>query len=211
MKEQEPAAGSRALDPHDESRYLSLCLIRHGQIGDEYRANEIGPRLTPLGERQAAKAALRFAEQSFDCIYSSDAQRALDTAKAMLEHHPETRYVISSDIREISGWHGRRRMVNLPLTRRVRIERRRVRRFCDKLLADHPPGQRVLIVAHGNLIRYLISLLAGVSPNRGIALETRHTGVFMLQAYRRKEPQFNARAVVSLANCVKHLESDEIS
>jgi broad specificity phosphatase PhoE len=193
------------------SEFLEIFLVRHGQVGDEYYPKEIGPRLSTLGQRQADRVAKRLAEESFHCIYSSDAKRAMDTAKAIRKFHSLTRYVTTKDIREIRGWHNKRRMIDFPISGRLIGERRRVKRFCRQLIANHGPGEKVLIVAHGNLIRYVIAFLAGAKTRKSIPLQTQNTSVFILRYYWSKEALFCSRAVLSLANCVKHLSPDQVS
>jgi alpha-ribazole phosphatase len=199
------------MDKSNRSGFLEIFLVRHAQAGHEYTPGEVGTRLSDLGHRQAEKLAKRLAEETFHCIYSSDAKRAMETANAILNYHSHTRYMTSRDIREVNGRHNFRGIAGLPVSRRLMSERKRAKRFCRQLVKNHEAGERVLIVAHGNLIRYVISILAGTKTRKSVPLQTRNTALFIVHYYRNKESLFHSRAVLSLANCVKHLKQHEIS
>ena len=138
-----------------EKKPLTLYLVRHGEAGGESRPGEVGPPLTKRGERQAAKVARRLAGESFDHIYSSDMSRSYHTAQAIIANHKGTPYTVSQDIREVAGHHvlpGRTPRAKAIRDRMIRSNKC-VPKFLRQLLKTHGPGERVLLVIHGNLMR----------------------------------------------------------
>lgn len=81
----------------------TITLVRHGEtqgnIEDKAQGHFDVP-LTDLGRRQAEAVGNRLATTKFDAVYSSDLQRALDTAKAITAHHPELEIQTRPHLRE---------------------------------------------------------------------------------------------------------------
>ncbi|MFC1525686.1 histidine phosphatase family protein [Candidatus Latescibacterota bacterium] len=59
----------------------------------------------------------------------------------------------------------------------VRKRRAEIAGFADLVLTRHISDSQILIVAHGNLIRFLVSTLAGVNPKRTIFFETNYASI----------------------------------
>jgi alpha-ribazole phosphatase/probable phosphoglycerate mutase len=196
-----------------ELGFISIYLVRHGQIKPKAWENERTPWLSSLGERQAEKIAERLAKVEFKQIYTSDTKRAKETTDFIKKYHPSTPVIISQDIREISHIHNRRCRIPIAFEFRKNIieQRKRVRRFYRLLMKSYKLGENVLIVAHGNLIRLLISMLAQIDSRRSLPLETHNTALFIIKLYEQRNDLFNNHAVLSLANSVEHLGQKERS
>jgi len=200
MKSRPPASSGR-----DE--YLELVLVRHGHaLGGPMNGNpKLGAGLTALGRRQAARVAKRLARERFDRIYSSDATRAHETAQAIVKHHRRTPFALHREFREIMTYHNRgdRRPPkgSRPLFLR---QRKSLDAFLPRFLRRHRPGQRVLLVCHGQLIQFLISYLAGVNPRRSVPIHIHNTAVTQLFVHLPQGRLMFDRGV-GYANCVKHL------
>ena len=189
----------------DSSQPLTLYLVRHGEAGGQQREGEVGPPLTKRGEKQAAKVARRLADERFDHIYSSDMSRSYHTAQAIIAHHGRTPYSVSPDIREVAGHHvlpGRTPRTKAIQDRMAR-SRKSVPKFLRHLLKTHGHGERVLLVIHGNLIRWLMYLLAKRPSKRGLHFKMTNTSLSIVNV--RDRELFN----VELVNCVKHLKPGE--
>ena len=190
----------------------TILLARHGE-SDWNRAKRwqghADRPLTDRGREQAHALADRLAETELDAIYSSDLQRARETAEIVarsqdLDVHllPELREV------DVGSWSG--------LTR-AEAERRfpdayrrwaeggegwgdgesyeqlseRVLRAIRMIAADHP-GERILVVAHGGTIRAVHAGALGVD-------------VHTYRRIRRVEPNATLSAV-----CVENRELTEL-
>ena len=50
----------------------------------------------------------------------------------------------------------------------LRKRRAEIKEFARQILSEHTWDDQILIVAHGNLIRFLVSTLAGVNPKTAV-------------------------------------------
>ena len=85
---------------------MEIYLIRHGHCfnsTEEYFNNEkktIDPPLTSLGVKQANKLAERLKDISFDKIYCSDLDRAIQTAE-IIQTTVKSDIIVTPSFREI--------------------------------------------------------------------------------------------------------------
>jgi broad specificity phosphatase PhoE len=171
---------------------MSLFLIRHGQSEGNVTGRLQGwqdTALTPLGERQAARAALvlshflQRAGASLTALYSSPLQRAARTAAAIgqatdcpVEYDPGLREMQFGRVEGLTDaeWKARfpdllpawRDLHNLDFgwpegeTRRAFYGR--ITASIDAILARHDPDAHIALVSHGGVISsYLSFLLSG--------------------------------------------------
>jgi broad specificity phosphatase PhoE len=144
-----------------------LYLVRHGQALPGKPLDDLGNGLTTLGKRQARWVARRLRALPISAIYHSPLRRAAETAAVISEHLPDVPIQVSSLLREcIPGWpiHVRHFYREAP---RVQIEQERKR--AEQALAKffrptRDPDRHEILVAHGNLIRYLILSVLGHPP-----------------------------------------------
>lgn len=153
-----------------------LLLIRHGQTEWNVEGRYTGQSDIPLNERghaEAADVANKLKDQSLDAIYSSDLERAYNTARYIAQAC-ELDIATDSRLREINQgvWEGmlfpdikaqfqaelNKRAadplnVGAPGGETVGEVRARVLAALKEILSKHPgPDQRVAIVAHGFII-----------------------------------------------------------
>ena len=180
---------------------LVVVFVRHGHAGGPDINDVLGPPLTRLGEHQAVRVAERLATEKFTHIYTSDLARAYDTTRAILKFQNDTPYTVTTDIREVAH-HNFVKDAHPPKhsTRRsVRHERDALFRFVAHLRRVHQPGEKVLVVCHGNFIRSILPLLGGKDPKESILIDINNTAVTILDVWPSGE------AVLKLANCTRHL------
>src|SRR5437764_5681401 len=89
-----------------------LLLIRHA-VNDYVKTNRLagwtpGVHLNEEGLAQAAALGLRLASARIHAIYSSPLERTVETAQAVLEHHPELQLQLMDTIGEVryGAWQG---------------------------------------------------------------------------------------------------------
>ena len=186
---------------------ITVMIVRHGDAGGERLPGEVGVPLTPRGRKQAARLGKRLASEKFDHIYASDLERARATAEAVVPYHKGTPFTITPDIREVHSYHTNyeRNYGGRHLLRRLHEEHARAERFAKMLLRKHKPGDRVLVVAHGCLIRLLVSILCGLGPKQCPVFASRNTSVTLLHVWKDRRPS------IVLANCVAHLTPQLVS
>jgi alpha-ribazole phosphatase len=162
---------------------MNLFLIRHGQTNWNLEQRFQGQSDIPLnetGRKQAAVLADRLSADPFDAIYSSDLQRATETAKIICvsqihpdarlrevnfgdwegltydeikAKHPETLAAWESDIFKNAPPHGET-LEGLSV---------RVQSMLDELREKYE-DQNILIVAHGGVLQTLICLALKLPP-----------------------------------------------
>jgi probable phosphoglycerate mutase len=176
---------------------IILTLVRHAEA-----AKAVNWHLTRRGHDQARRLAKRLADEDFDHIYSSDLPRALETAGFVRRHHRRTPYTVSKDLREIGGArHFAPNYSRLDKGAKALLEkeRRTVKRFLRRFFRTHSPGDRVLAVIHGTLIRYLLPTLNGIDPRNSYDFGAHNTCLTVVHLWKGRRPW------VGLVNCVKHL------
>ncbi len=159
-----------------------ILLARHGQTdwnAERRWQGHADPPLNALGRDQAHDLARRLADEHFDAVYSSDLRRASETAAIVsrelgIPHHNvrglreidvgswsglTTEEIQRADakaldrMRELGyGWDGGETPVEMTT---------RVVEALGRIAADHPDG-RVLVVAHGGVVRALGAVATGL-------------------------------------------------
>ena len=163
---------------------MNLLLIRHGQTNWNLEQRFQGQSDIPLnetGRKQAHALAERFSTEQFDAVYSSDLQRATETANIITQmsgckpdlrlrevhfgdwegltydeikaKHPDTLAAWEADIFKNAPPHGET-LEGLSV---------RVQSMLDELREKHE-DQNILIVAHGGVLQTLICLALKLPP-----------------------------------------------
>ena len=162
----------------------TIVLVRHGQYREGVPADpEIGPGLTELGREQGRKTAARIAgsKTKIDAMYASPMARARETAAIIAQAlgiEPE----IVPDLAECT-----------PPTIRADITVRHTKGEMDscRTALDRDferffrptagPDSTVLLVCHGNVIRYLAGRTIGLGPTLWLNLSIAHASLTTVQ------------------------------
>lgn len=191
----------------------NIYLIRHAEAdGNLYRRaqGQFDANVTQLGRRQIAALAERFRDIPIDGLWSSDLNRTLSTASAILKYHPDLTLHPEPALREVCmgvwedrPWGELRRewpeqmayFTHEPEKWRVpggedytavpqRVEKILLR------LADAYPGRTLAVVSHGFAIRSLLCRLLGqpfsalpYGDNTAVSLLTAEDGRLAVQWY----------------------------
>jgi len=188
---------------------LVIMFVRHAQATQGSRAlsGQEDPALTDLGLQQASRVARRLQNEEFAHAYTSTLVRARETAKHILGYHRGVSLSETPDLVEICRDH----FVGVPdgfkpaPKELVERERDALQRFANRLRHAHEPGQKILVVAHGNLIRSIMPILGGRNPLESLLVEINNTAVCVLDLWA------SGAAVLQLGNCVKHLLQGEVT
>jgi serine/threonine-protein phosphatase PGAM5 len=161
----------------------TLYLIRHGAyVADRNADPQLGPGITPLGVAQARLIAARLSGSgvAFDSMTSSTLQRARDTAAVMHETLSNLPVAQSPLLREC--WP--------PLPEAAEGEEARERAACAKQLDQafaefFTPAKNAkrndILVAHGNVIRYLVMKALKVDPRAWLGMSVAHASLTVIQ------------------------------
>ena len=189
-----------------DSGCVRLAFVRHAEPADI--SHDMDPRLTTRGWRQAHALAARLNAFSFSAIYISPLRRAMETAQPLLVSREDVPVHITADLCEVLKEHvlimpGR---ASNSIRQILEQERDAMLRFINRVRHSHDAGQRVLIVAHGNLIRALVPMFGGKEPAASILLELNHASLSILDLCPNA-----ARAVLMLSNGTRHLAEADVT
>jgi len=158
---------------------MKLTIVRHGETIENskgiYQGQTLGT-LSDKGKEQIKKLADRLKEEKFDYVYSSDLERAAETAKEIMKYHPKLKIKLTKDLREMhlgemEGKTGEE--IDLDCTdlfimlindgavkgsESIEEMEIRVNRFIDSL-KKHNKDDNILIVCHGGVIRVMLHIL----------------------------------------------------
>jgi serine/threonine-protein phosphatase PGAM5 len=161
----------------------TLYLVRHGAyLPDPKTDPQLGPGLTALGVSQARLIAARLSGSgtSFDSMTASTLQRAKDTAAVMHETLSSVPLSQSPLLRECAP----------PLYEEVAADVAAERAACAKQLDQafaefFTPAKSAkrndILVAHGNVIRYLVVKALKVDPRAWLGMSVAHASLTVIQ------------------------------
>jgi broad specificity phosphatase PhoE len=162
-----------------------LVLCRHGQTLHNSERRFTGwydSPLTSVGRRESSALARRLRDEPIDVAYSSDLQRALETAHCVLRFHPDADLVQDPGLREANfgAWQGltfdeaqkahpgefttllkRRADFRPPGGETILEVRQRVVAVYERTRVRHE-GQTVLFVASGGPLQILLTAIFGM-------------------------------------------------
>lgn len=200
---------------------MKLYLIRHGQtdwnLAQRFQGQSDIP-LNEIGRRQANALAGRLSSQPFDVAYSSDLQRALETANIIVRDRLEIKEDVRLREMNFGDWEG-------ATYNRIKEEYPdALTTWEDDVYKNAPPNgetleqlviraqsvlkdilenwkdKTVLLVAHGGVLQSLICLALNLSP-------TMYWQFHVSPASLSEISFYPAGAIVNLLNDTAHLEN----
>lgn len=182
-----------------------LVLIRHGEqaLSKELSAAQtVDPPLSELGQRQVRAVAQRLSTHAVDAVYSSPLRRALDTGRAIAEHHG-LEPVVREGLTEYEPWQSfpadQSPFETLPHEEISRIFRDHIRtrkyeafpyaedpvafraRVLGEvgLIVDAHLGERVVITCHSGVINAVLA--DALASGFDMPVRVHHTSVSVLR------------------------------
>jgi 2,3-bisphosphoglycerate-dependent phosphoglycerate mutase len=176
---------------------VEIWLVRHGE-SEPYRPGSPfpmvdghgDPQLSPEGEEQAQRLAVRLGEEHFDAVYVTGLRRTAQTAAPLAGRLGLTPQV-ETGLREVrlGEWEGglyRQKVAEMdPIVLRAWAEERwdvipgaepaaeleaRVRAAIGRIAAAHPGG-RLVVISHGGVIGQVLATAAGSRPFAFVAAD----------------------------------------
>ncbi len=158
----------------------TIVLVRHGHYAPDPTADpELGPGLTDLGVAQARLLGARLkALPRFDLVLASPMTRAQETARVLVEDLDQAPIESVADLAECT-----------PPTRRSDITatidaaeletcaNQLDRVFDTRFKPAAGQADRLLMVCHGNVTRYLITRALGVDTMAWLEMSVGHTSM----------------------------------
>lgn len=158
-----------------------IVLVRHGNYTPDAKIDpRVGPPLNAIGVAQATLAGARLAElgEHFDALFVSPMQRARDTAAVIARDLPGSVFKVDDDLAEC-----------IPPTWRTNITRdvkpaelaackaRLDRVFERYFRLTNGHAKNVLLVCHGDVIRYLVTRALGVDTKAWLEMSVRNASI----------------------------------
>lgn len=188
---------------------MRLIITRHWET-EENNAGIIqwhNPwKLSSEGIGQAKKVALRLKDEKIDYIYSSDLDRAADTAKIIAEFHQETPIEFTKELREIYLW-------SFQWKKRIDVGQwqpedgesfeelyNRAKMFLDRIILEHH-NDDILFVGHNGINKAMIAVITGKKYEDIKDMEKHHnTSINIFEIDKDKNHK------IHVFNCIKHLD-----
>jgi serine/threonine-protein phosphatase PGAM5 len=164
----------------------TLYLIRHGAyVADRNADPQLGPGLTPLGVAQARLIAARLGGSgiSFDSMTSSTLLRARETAAVMHETLANVPLGQSPLLSECTPW-GFEATSDSVARERAECARQLDQAFAEFFTVAKGAGRNDILVAHGNVIRYLVVKALKVEPRAWRGMSVAHASMTVIQVQR---------------------------
>lgn len=159
----------------------TITLVRHGHYEADPEADpKLGPGLTALGVAQARLAAARLVAESpkYDKIFVSPLTRAQDTAKLINEAFPGQALVNVPELAECTPPTRQKAVTaSMPQADLDACKAQLDKLFAERFVAAEGAESRQLMVAHGNVIRYLITKSLGVDTERWLEMSVGHVSL----------------------------------
>jgi probable phosphoglycerate mutase len=161
-----------------------FLLIRHA-VNDFVKTGRLagwtpGVHLNEDGRAQAEALGERLARTRIDALYSSPLERTVETAQAVLAHHPELQLSLLEDVGEVryGTWQGAevKSLVQRKMWRVIQINPSRARfpggeslreaqmRAVNaiEMLNDRHPRSTIAVVSHSDIIKMIVAHFLGV-------------------------------------------------
>ena len=174
---------AQAAEPAAENHPRTLYLIRHGSYAADPKADpRLGPGLTPLGIAQARLVAARLASMSirFDSMTSSPMRRARETADVVHAQFPGVSLDVAPSLAECTPPAFRALEGEKP-EEMARCALRVDGVFAERFVPARGAARNDVIVAHGNVIRYLVAKALEVDTRAWLGMSVAHTSLTVIR------------------------------
>ena len=171
--------------PAQAASYRTLYLVRHGEYDRaDARPEDVGKGLVPIGVAQARLlgARLRGLGIRFDAFDSSPLTRARQTAEVLRDELPGSTLRILPELAECSPPTRRTEAVkDTPAAEQEACRKRLDALFAARLVPSPDADRHELLVAHGNVIRYLVTKALGVDTTAWLEMSVHHASVTVIR------------------------------
>lgn len=184
-----------------------IYLIRHGAYVPDPKADpELGPGLTPLGIAQARLLAARLVALPvhFDSATSSTMTRAKETADVIRQSFPDIPVQRSGSLSECTPPAFRTAEDQTPQAQAT-CAKRLDSVFAERFKSATGAERNELIVAHGNVIRYLITKALGVDTRSWLTMSVAHASVSVIRI--NPDGSFKVLSVGDIGHIPPNLQS----
>jgi serine/threonine-protein phosphatase PGAM5 len=174
-----------AAGPARAAGWRTLYLVRHGEYDHaDPRPETVGKGLVPIGVAQARLlgARLRGLGVRFDAFDASPLTRARQTAEVLRDELPGSTLRIVPDLAECTPPTWRVEVVADEKPEEMQACRERLDRlFAERFVPSPDRDRHELIVAHGNVIRYLVTRALGVDTTAWLEMSVHNASLTVIR------------------------------
>lgn len=169
---------------------LRIFLVRHGETEWNRLGKFQGRADIPLNEKgfmEVEAMALSLRAEPLVAVYSSPLVRAVQTAQAILRHHPRAQLVIEEDLVEmdlggfdgmeaaqwlalypefVERWRKSPAAVKMPGGESLEEVQKRALRALERMIMNHRPGESVAVCTHNFVALTILCHALGKPLNR---------------------------------------------
>lgn len=196
---------------------MKLIIVRHGETIENKEGIIMGHlhgKLSDLGIEQAKKVAQRLKDEDIDYIFSSDLDRATNTAREVAKFHSVSpKFVKELRERYLGNLQGKKNMEidwekeppNSKTAEEFELETleelfNRAKGFLEEIYKRYE-GKTILLVGHDGINRALISNILKKSADYITDIDSQsNTAVSIIELKDNQDP------ILHLINDIKHLE-----
>jgi len=188
---------------------MKLIITRHGETEGNIKKiaeGHLPGKLSKNGISQVKKLARRLKDEKIDYIYSSDLERAKDTAKEILKFHKKTPIKFVKELREVDlkkitgkkdsdiDWEKNKNEIETFTNRKKRASK------ILKDVYDEHSNKTILFVGHCFINKALISVILNLSRKESEECKQSNTSITIFDIRGDKNHKMH------LINCIKHLD-----
>lgn len=168
---------------------MKIILLRHGQY---YKETEIKKeQLTSLGRKQARLAGKRLKEYKVHHVIHSTMPRAVETTLLATEKMGFKKKVEATDLLKecIPGFSKSvQKSTGIKDHKRFRADKKQLdnayKKFFNHLKYK---DKTILLVCHGNVIRYLVCKALGIDSNKWTSMDIQQCGISIIEFNKKKK------------------------
>ena len=158
-----------------------LYLVRHGQHDqDNPSGSELGGSLTPIGVKQSELTAKMFAKKPITSIHSSSLNRSEETARVIAKEIPGITIQQTDLLWECIPTMTPKLQLEMPNYSISQVTQDRQRAdvaFRKYFKVAKRNDRHDIVVCHGNLIRYFVTLVLKAEPDSWVRMDLCNCGV----------------------------------
>jgi serine/threonine-protein phosphatase PGAM5 len=179
-----PLEAASAGAPAAATVYRTLYLVRHGEYdSSDPRDARVGKELVPIGVAQSRLLGARLAALPvrFTAFRASPLTRARQTAQVLSGDLPGLALEIDPNLEECTPPTRRREIVADETPEALAACRAQLERLFAEWLRPAEKERHDLLVAHGNVIRYLVTRALGVDPTAWLEMSIGNTSLTVIR------------------------------
>ena len=171
---------------------MKIILLRHGQYSINSKTKK--EALTTLGRKQARLAGIRLKEYRVQHVIHSTMPRAIETTNLVLKKINFPKKIESTDLlRECVPGFSKKVQTRTGIKDQARFKKDKKQldiAFNNYFKNSKYKNKTLLMVCHGNVIRYLVCKVLGIDTNKWTNMVIQQCGITIID-FNKKKNEFD--------------------